>query len=81
MDLVIGPGSSLPILILNANVMWKVFWVKGSEMVGAGWNYTEACNVIKKHYGEGLCATKILQAMRSDRRKKQYPCAFEYSMP
>ena len=27
------------------------------------------------------CATKILQAMRSDRRKKQYPRAFEYSLP
>ena len=35
----------------------------------------------KKHYGEGLSATKILQAMRSDRRKKQFPRAFEYSMP
>jgi len=50
-------------------------------MVGAGWNYTEACNAIKKYYGEGLSATKILQAMRSDRRKKQFPRAFEYSMP
>ena len=41
----------------------------------------KACNVIKKHYGERLPATKILQAMRNDRRKKQYPHAFEYSMP
>ena len=59
----------------------KVFWDKVSEMIRAGWNYSEACNAIKKHYGEGLCATKILRAMRSDRRKKQYPRAFQYSMP
>ena len=59
----------------------KVFWDKVFEMVGVGWNYAEACNVIKKYYGEGLSATKILQAMRSDRRKKQFPRAFEYSMP
>ena len=59
----------------------KVFWNKVSEMVGARWNYTEACNIIKKDYGGGLCATKIIQAIRSNRRKKQYPRAFEYSLP
>ena len=59
----------------------KVFWEKVSEMVGAGWNYTEACNAIKNHYGAGLCSTKILQAMRRDRRKKQYPRKFEYALP
>ena len=37
----------------------------------------------KIHYGEGLSAAiKILQAMRTDsRKKKQYPRAFGYSMP
>ena len=30
----------------------KVYWDKVSKMVAAGRNYTEACNVIKQHYGE-----------------------------
>ena len=59
----------------------EVFWNKVSEMVGAGWNYTEACDAIKKLYGVGLSATKILQAMRRDRKKKEYPRAFEYYVP
>ena len=59
----------------------KVYWDKVSEMVGAGWNYTEACDAITKLYGVGLSATKIIQAMRRDRKKKEYPRAFEYSLP